>query len=326
MSDEAEKSPWAGTRVLVTGADGFMGSHLVETLLSRGARVAALVRPRSVTGTSETRLRNLPLVQSELDAVLAVDVAGPDATSAIVDVGPQVVFHLAADAYVQRSFEHPAEVVRTNVTGTLNVLEAARRSPDIQRTVVTSSSEVYGPAQTDAIAEDHPLEPTSPYAASKVAADRLAMSYHRTFGTPVAIIRPFNTFGPRHVYDVIPKFVDRALRGQPITIYGSGEQTRDFTYVDDMVEAFLLMGQHPDAVGQVVNFGRGEDTSIKELALQVRTLVDPDLEIVHAAPRAAEVNRLCCDPSRAQCLFGWSAEVSLAEGLRRHVDWARGVT
>jgi dTDP-glucose 4,6-dehydratase len=321
----AEAEPWKGRRVLVTGADGFMGSHLVEALLRRGARVGALVRPRSVTGTSETRLRNLSGLQPQLEAVLAVDVAGPDAAMSIVDFAPAVVFHLAADAYVQRSFDHPSEVVRTNVTGTLNVLEAARRGASIERTVITSSSEVYGPAQTDRIAETHPLEPTSPYAASKVAADRLAMSYHRTFGTKLAVIRPFNTFGPRHVYDVIPKFVARALRGEPLVVYGSGEQTRDFTYVDDMVEGFLLMGWHPAALGEVFNFGRGQDVSIAALAQLVRETMQADVAIEHAPPRAAEVRRLCCDPSRAQRELGWRARVDLEEGLRRHVAWAREV-
>ena len=300
-----------------------MGSHLVERLLGLGARVSVLVRPRSVTGTVGAAFRNLGPVAARLDRVIATDVAGPDAEAAIVGLAPHTLFHLAADAYVERSFEHPREVLRTNMDGTMTVLEAARRTPAIARVVVTSSSEVYGPAQTERMTEDHPLHPTSPYAASKVAADRMAMAYHRTYGTPVAVIRPFNTYGPRHVYDVIPRFIDRALRGDPLTVFGDGTQSRDFTYVDDMVEAFLRMGTHPDAVGQVVHFGSGRATTIAALATAVAEVAGGDDRIEHAPARAAEVARLCCDAGRAASLLGWRPQVSLAEGLARNVAWAR---
>lgn len=300
-----------------------MGSHLVERLLGLGARVSVLVRPRSVTGTVGAAFRNLGPVAGQLEHVFATDVAGPDAEAAIASLAPHTVFHLAADAYVERSFGHPREVLRTNMDGTMTVLEAARRTPTIARVVVTSSSEVYGPAQTDRMTEDHPLQPTSPYAASKVAADRMAMAYHRTYGTPVAVIRPFNTYGPRHVYDVIPKFIARALHGEPLTVFGDGTQSRDFTYVDDMVDAFLHMGAHPDAVGQVVHFGSGLATTIATLARAVADAVGGEVRIEHAPARAAEVSRLCCDASRAASLLDWRPRVSLAEGLARNVAWAR---
>jgi nucleoside-diphosphate-sugar epimerase len=310
-------------RVLVTGADGFIGSFLVQRLLAAGAIVSALVRPCSVNGTVGYRLRNLNRVAGEIHEILAVDVAGSEAVERIVEWSPQVVFHLAADAYVERSFRYPSEVMRTNLGGTQQVLTAATRCAAIERVVITSSSEIYGGTRYDRINEDHPLEPTSPYAASKVAADRLAYAYHRTYGTPVAIIRPFNTFGPRHVYDVIPKFIERALRGEPLVVYGDGSQKRDFTYVDDMVEAFLCMGSHPDGVGRAVNFGTGTATSIAELAPLVVAAANSNSEIVTGAARAAEVACLRCDPSLAERLFGWHARVSLAEGLQRHVRWAR---
>jgi nucleoside-diphosphate-sugar epimerase len=309
--------------VLVTGADGFMGSHLVERLVSVGARVTVLVRPRSVTGTTGFALRNLEGVEHELEAILATDVAGPDAERAIRDAAPSIVFHLAADAYVERSFDHPREVWRTNVDGTLAVLEAARHGRGIERVVVTSSSEVYGPAQTETIAEDHRLEPTSPYAASKVAADRVAIAYRRTYGTPVAVIRPFNTYGPRHVYDVIPKFIARALRGEPLVVYGTGAQSRDFTYVDDMIDAFMAMGSHPAAQGRVVHFGQGEAVSIARLAAMVVDAVGSSSSIETAPARAAEVERLCCDHALATSLLGWRPSVDLAEGIRRSLVWAR---
>lgn len=314
---------WAGRRVLVTGADGFLGSHLTERLLSLGATVAVLVRPSSVVGTVGHALRNLSGVKDHLDHIIASDVAGSDATAAVLDWQPERILHLAADAYVDRSFDHPGEVLRSNLDGTLRVLEAARRCSRLERVVVTSSSEIYGDAQTPAIDETHPLAPTSPYAASKLAADRLAYAYHRTYGLPVAIIRPFNTFGPRHPYDVIPKLVARALRGEPLVIHGSGEQSRDFSYVDDMVEAFLLMGDHPAALGRAVNFGTGIATPIRALVERIVALTGSRSPIEHGPARVAEVSRLCCDHGLATRLFGWRPRVGLDEGLVRSIAWAR---
>lgn len=319
---DAVADAYRGRRVLVTGADGFLGSHLCERLLTLRARVAAVVRPTSVSGTSQIALRNLGDVQAALDAVIPVDVASADAVEHLAAWEPQLVLHLAADAYVERSFSHPREVMRTNLGGTENVLTLLRRGR-VERAVVTSSSEIYGPAKSDAIDEDHPLMPTSPYAASKLAADRLAYAHHQTFGSPVAIIRPFNTFGPRHPYDVIPKFLERALAGAPLVIFGDGEQSRDFTYVDDMVDAFLLMGIHPEAIGRAVNFGTGVATSIAALARLVIEATGSDSSIEHAPARKAEVARLCCDHGLASRLLGWRAATTLAEGLARHAAWAR---
>jgi nucleoside-diphosphate-sugar epimerase len=308
---------------LITGADGFIGSHLAERLLGEGAVVSVWVRPRSVTGTVGFELRNLGPVQERFQEIVAADIAGADAVHRVCDIEPAVIFHLAADAYVERSFEQPQEVLRTNLGGTLTVLQAVRRRPSIERVVITSSSEVYGSAQTERIDETHPLEPTSPYASSKLAADRMAVAYHRTYGSAVAVIRPFNTYGPRHVYDVIPKFVNLALRGKPLEIYGAGTQSRDFTYVDDMVEAFMHMGRHPAAIGRVVNFGCGTATGIEELARMVLEITGSEVPILHRPARQAEVNRLCCDHRLATELFGWRPRVTLMDGLRRHVEWAR---
>lgn len=319
-----DDSTWSKRRVLVTGADGFLGSHLTERLVAAGAEVSVLVRPRSVTGTVGASFRNLGAVENALHHVYATDVAGPDAQAAIESLAPACVFHLAADAYVERSFTHPREVLRTNLDGTMSVLEAARRCAAIERVVVTSSSEVYGPAQTERMREDHALHPTSPYAASKVAADRMAMAYHTTYGTPVAVIRPFNTFGPRHVYDVIPKFIARALRGEPLVVYGDGTQSRDFTFVDDMVEAFMRMGADPKAVGRVVHFGTGVATSIAQLARAVVDATGGRATIERGPARAAEVSRLCCDASLARDLLGWRPAVSVEAGLAKNVAWLEG--
>ncbi|HET6585408.1 MAG TPA: NAD-dependent epimerase/dehydratase family protein [Nannocystaceae bacterium] len=310
------------TRVLVTGADGFLGSHLVERLLADGHRVTALVRPSSITGTSTCRLRNLAHLREALAGVVAVDVAGSDAVDRMAEIEPEVVFHLAADAFVERSFTQPNEVLRTNLGGTMNALALARRCASVRRLVVTSSSEVYGPAQRPAIAEDHPLEPTSPYAASKLAADRMALAWHHTWGTPVTVVRPFNTYGPRHVYDVIPKFIALALRGEPIVVHGDGTQSRDFTWVDDMIEGFLLAASHPELVGRAIHFGSGTAVEIRALARAILEITGSRSPIVHGPERAAQVARLCCDASFAHGL-GWRPSVELAEGLRRNVAWAR---
>lgn len=310
---------WKGKRVLVTGADGFMGSHLTENLLDRGANVSVLVR--AISGASGYRLKNISHLESRI-TIISVDISGTDSINLIKENDPDVVFHLAAVAYVNFSFDHPREVMGVNLGGTLNVLEAAR-DLDLECIVITSSSEVYGPAQTSSIDENHPLNPTSPYAASKAAADRLAYSYWKTYGLPIAIIRPFNTYGPRHTYDVIPKFIRLVLEGKPLTIYGTGEQSRDFTYVSDMVRAFLCMGSDKKAIGEVVNFGTGKDVKIKDLAYKIIRIAGKDLEPIFLKERKAEVNRLCCNSEKAQRLFGWEPEISLEEGLKRNIEWCK---
>lgn len=317
-------SSWRGKRVLLTGADGFMGSHLCEALVARGARVTAFTRGTSQHGTSQLGLRNIAHLTGELEGVIAGNLTQAETTRIIRDAGPQVIMHLAAEAYVPKSFDQPGEVFAVNGNGTLYVLEAARALPGLERCVVTSSSEVYGTAVDDRpIDEDHPLNPTSPYAASKVATDRLAYSYRVTFGLPIAIIRPFNTFGPRHVYDVIPKFIKLALAGEDLTVHGDGSQGRDFSYVDDTVRGFLLMGAHPAAVGAVVNFGNGRSHSIQHTAERIIALSGSKSRIVHTEHRLAEVKLLLCDNRRAAQLFGWRPEVSFDDGLRKNIDWER---
>jgi NDP-hexose 4,6-dehydratase len=318
-----KKSYWRNKKVLVTGADGFIGSHLTERLVEMEAQVSVLVRGNSISGTHQYSLKNIPHLKSKLKKILALNISSTDCVSLVAKLKPEVIFHLAADAYVPYSFERPLEVMATNLHGTLNMLAAALKIDRLERIVCTSSSEIYGTALKNSIDESHPLNPTSPYAASKVAADRFAYSYHLTYGLPVAIIRPFNTYGPRHTYDVIPKFIRMALNNEPITIYGKGEQSRDFTYVDDMVNAFLVMGGDKKAVGKVINFGTNVDLTVNYIASLIVKLSGSFSKIIHVKKRLAEVQKLRCNASRATRLFSWKPRVSIEEGLKRNIEWAR---
>lgn len=313
---------YKGKRVLVTGADGFIGSHLTERLVELGARVSIFVRGTSMADAGKRHLKNIHHLVPSLEQVIAGDIASDDVVKLIKKVKPEIILHLAAEAYVPKSFTQPLGVYEVNLNGTLNVLEAARALESIERVVVTSSSEIYGSYDTP-IDEGKVLNPTSPYGASKVAADRAGYAWWVTYQLPVAIIRPFNTYGPRHTYDVVPKFVSLAIDGKPLTIYGSGEQSRDFTYVSDTVNGFLLMGTDPKAVGECVNFGAGTAVSINELAQEIVRIAGSTSEIVHTEERAAEVKRLTCDYSKAKQLFGWEPTVSLADGLAKNIEWAR---
>jgi nucleoside-diphosphate-sugar epimerase len=317
------KSFYKGKKVLVTGADGFMGSHLVDRLIAEGAKVSAYVRGNSTIGTTQYALKNLKHHEKNLETILTGNIASPDSRELVIKNKPEIVFHLAADAYVPNSFTHPMEVMETNVIGTLNMLHALKESRTIKRIVCTSSSEIYGMTIGGSIDEEHPLYPSSPYAASKAAADRYCYSYWNTYHLPICVIRPFNTYGPRHTYDVIPKFIELALDGRPITVHGKGTQSRDFTYVDDMIDAFMIMGSHKNAVGRFVNFGTGEAITIKYIAKKIKEISNSDSRIVHTEDRQAQVPKLLCDYSLAKKLFGWKPKVFIDEGLRRNIEWAR---
>ncbi|MBI3252148.1 MAG: GDP-mannose 4,6-dehydratase [Candidatus Omnitrophica bacterium] len=314
---------WKGKRVLVTGADGFMGSHLTERLVAAGAKVSVYIRGNSISGTVLYTLKHLQPLQKKLKNIITGNIASLDSVSLIRKDAPAVIFHLAADAYVPNSFDHPREVMESNLIGTMNVLDATMGMKRIERVVCTSSSEIYGTARYAPIDEAHPLNPTSPYAASKVAADRIAYSYFTTYGLPVAIIRPFNTYGPRHTYDVIPKFIRLALENQPLTIYGNGRQSRDFTYVRDMIEAFLVMGADRHAIGRAVNFGTGHDVNMVDLARLIKKLTGSRSEIIFIPKRKAEVQRLICDARLAGRLFGWKPAYDIEQGLKENIQWAR---
>ena len=311
---------YKGVKVLVTGADGFMGSHLTEKLLKLGADVTVFVRGTSASGTRRG-LKNIAHLKSKV-RVIAGNIASQDSIDLIAKDKPEIIFHLAAEAYVPKSFTQPLDVFAVNLNGTLNVLEAGRKISGLKRIVVTSSSEIYG-SYNGSISEDNLLNPTSPYGSSKVSADRAAYSWFITYGLPVAIIRPFNTYGPRHTYDVIPKFIDMALNNKALTVHGTGKQSRDFTYVSDTINGFLLMGIHPKAVGEIVNFGAGTATTVDQIAKAVVKLTGSKAGIVYDKARLAEVARLTCNWNKAKKLFGWKPEVGLNEGLALNIKWAR---
>ncbi|MFA7330636.1 MAG: SDR family NAD(P)-dependent oxidoreductase [Candidatus Delongbacteria bacterium] len=312
---------WQDRTVLVTGAGGFIGRHLCRRLLAEGARLRILLR--YVSQPAAQRLPEDILRQAE---VHRGDVGDTALLRAALQ-NTEVVFHLAALVGIPYSYACPAEVFRVNAGGTLALLEAARQQRP-ERVVLTSTSEVYGSAQQVPMPEDHPLCAQSPYAASKIAADQLGLAYHRSFGLPVAVLRPFNTYGPgQSGRAVIPSILGQALAGGELQL-GATETTRDFNYVDDTVEAFLAAGHAPLALGRVTTYGSGRETSIDEVIRLAGGLLGRELGVVQdparRRPAESEVLRLCCDPEPARRVLGVSARVPLEEGLSRTLEWLRG--
>ena len=313
-------------KVLVTGAGGFVGSHLVQGLLARGATVRAFLRY-----TSEGNIGMLRYLSEDERAALELyygDLRDSDAVLAAAR-GMSAIIHLGALIGIPYSFRHMREVLDVNVLGTLNVLQAARLQGEI-RVIHASSSEVYGSAQYVPIDEGHPLNAQSPYAATKTAADQLVGSYRAAFDTPVVILRPFNTYGPRQsTRAVIPTIITQALAGGPVRL-GALHPTRDFTYVEDVVAAYCMALEGDAVLGQTLNIGTNQEISIGELARDILGLVGRADEVdtaIHAKdeerlrPGLSEVERLWAEHSAARSLLGWEAAVSLQEGLRRCIDW-----
>lgn len=312
-------SGWSGRRVLVTGAGGFIGSHLAERLVELGADVRALVEYNSLG--SWGWLDESPL-RGDLDVVLG-DVRDRDSTVAAA-VGRDVVFHLAALIAIPWSYEAPAAYVETNVVGTLNVLRAAQEG-GADLVVHTSTSEVYGTARYVPIDEEHPLQGQSPYAASKIGADKIAEAFHLSFGLPVATLRPFNTYGPRQsARAVIPTIVTQLLAGESVVL-GNVTPTRDFTFVADTVEAFVRVADASEAIGRVINVGSGREIAIGDLAERIEAVVERrapiDLDPARVRPTGSEVERLCADAGEARRLMEWEPRVTLDEGLAATAEW-----
>ena len=315
---------WTKRRVLVTGAGGFIGSHVCERLVHEGATVTALVHYNSAG--SWHNLDHLPAeVRAELN-VVAADIQDPFAVRQIVS-DHAVVLHLAALIAIPYSYVAPQSYLAVNASGTLNVLEACR-AVGVDRLVHTSTSEVYGTAQYVPMDEKHPLHPQSPYAATKVAADKLAESYHLSFGLPVSIIRPFNTFGPRQSgRAVVPTIVSQLLSGGQVKL-GALDPIRDLTFVKDTAEAFLRIAAAPDTVGVVTNVGTGRGISVGALArLAAEMAGRPDVEITadeqRLRPEASEVLRLECDATALESRCGWRPATALRDGLAATIDFIR---
>lgn len=311
---------WKGQNVLVTGAGGFIGSHLAERLVEEGASVRALVRYNGA-GTRGW-LDHSPLAD-HMDIALG-DLADSDFVRGLMQ-GVHTVFHLGALIAIPYSYHAPRSYVRVNIEGTLNVLQAAR-DLGTQRVLHTSTSEVYGTAITVPISESHPLQGQSPYSASKIGADKIAESYFLSFGTPVCIVRPFNTFGPRQsARAVIPTIMSQLLAGRTQVKLGSLTPTRDLNFVSNTVEGFLAAGSHPEAIGQTFNFGSNREISIGDLAQLIAQICNRPIEIIteeqRLRPENSEVERLLADSSKAMRTLNWSPRVSLEEGLAQTRDW-----
>jgi NAD dependent epimerase/dehydratase len=314
---------WRNRRVLVTGAGGFIGSHLAERLVELGARVRALVRYNSRNDWGLLELLPAP-IKHEMEVVLG-DLTDPHSTTRMVQ-GQEFVFHLAALIAIPYSYRAPANYVATNCGGTLNLLEAARQH-GVERFVHTSTSETYGTAQYTPIDEAHPLRGQSPYAASKIGADKLAESYHLSFGVPVVTIRPFNTYGPRQsARAIIPTIISQGLSGDVVRL-GRLTPIRDLTFVSDTVEGFIKVGEHPQAIGEVFNLGSGRSVTIGALAQAIISLLGGGKEIVaedeRVRPDASEVMELLCTADKAKKMLGWEPKVSLEAGLARTLAYIR---
>lgn len=318
-------SAWQGKRVLVTGAGGFIGSHLAEELVRRGAEVRAFVHYNSRADEGLLAFAP-PEIRAKLD-VRAGDITDPWSIEEAMS-GVEVVFHLAALIAIPYSYVAPASYVSVNVSGTLNVLQAARRQ-EVARIVHTSTSETYGTARTTPIDEEHPLQGQSPYSASKIAADKVAESFHRSFGTPVAIIRPFNTYGPRQsARAVIPTIVSQAVSGQKELVLGALTPIRDLSFVKDTVAGFLAVATADACLGVVTNVGFGKGITIGDLARRILELCGREEMPIRTderrvRPEKSEVFELVCDNAQAAARCGWSPTWTLTDGLRETIEFVR---
>jgi dTDP-glucose 4,6-dehydratase len=304
--------------VLVTGADGFIGSHLVEGLVDRGEEVRAFVRYNAFNSWGWLDAVDEEVVEAV--EIFSGDVRDPNGVrEAMREI--DVVYHLAALISIPYSYHSPDTYVDTNVTGTLNVLQAAR-DLGTEKIVHTSTSEVYGSAQFVPITEDHPLQGQSPYAASKIGADQMALSFYRSFDTPVAVIRPFNTYGPRQsTRAVIPTIITQIASGRRTLELGNLHPTRDFSFVKDTVGGFMAVADADASVGEVVNVGSGFEISIGDLVDLIAETMSVDVEVEtddeRTRPEKSEVDRLYADISKARELLEWEPEHRGRDGFKR---------
>jgi len=315
----------SGKKVLITGAGGFIGSHLVEETLNVGARVSALVKYNSRNEWGNLELLS-EQAKNSIEVILG-DIRDPYFVEKTVK-GCHVIFHLAALIGIPYSYRSPESYVDTNIKGTLNILEASLKA-GVEKVVQTSTSETYGTALYTPIDENHPLQGQSPYSATKIAADMLAESYGRSFGLPVTIIRPFNTYGPRQsARAVIPTVATQVLSGRKKIKLGSLAPVRDLTFVKDTVRGFVNIAKNERAVGETINVGYGKGINIRELAKLISKLAGISPEIVEDAsrtrPKDSEVMALICNNSKAKKLIDWEPLTSLTDGLLSTMEFIEG--
>ncbi len=312
-----------GRRVLVTGGTGFVGSHLAERLVREDCRVRVLGNYKSQPSVGNLAFVD-PGLRDEMEIVWG-DVCDRDSVVQVMD-GCSVVFHLAALIGIPYSYVAPQSYVQTNVLGTLNILQAARAC-GVQRLIQTSTSEVYGSAQYTPIDEKHPLVGQSPYAATKIGADKLTESFGCSFDLPVVTVRPFNVFGPRQSERaVIPTVIAQCVAGFEKVRIGDPAPKRDFTFITDTVDGFVRAAACDEAVGRTINIGAGKSVAIGELAARICELtgggqIVSDVERVR--PNRSEVRELLCDNTLALQVLGWSPQINLQDGLRRTIDFVR---
>ncbi len=311
-------------KIMVTGADGFIGSHLTELLIEKGYDVRAFVLYNSfnswgwLDSIDKNKLKEIEVVSG--------DIRDPNGVrTAMKDV--DWVFHLAALIAIPFSYHSPDSYVDTNIKGTLNVLQAAREL-STKRVFVTSTSEVYGTAQYVPIDEKHPFQGQSPYSATKIGADRLAESFYRSFGLPVTIVRPFNTFGPRQsARAVIPTIITQLLSGKKEIKLGSLTPTRDFNYVKDTVNGFHEIALSDRTIGEEINIATQKEISIEQLAREIINQIDPEAVIItdndRIRPKKSEVERLLGSNEKLKALTSWEQRYTFAEGITETIDWIR---
>lgn len=309
-------------KILVTGAGGFIGSHLIEELLKEGGKIRAFIHYNSFN--SYGWIDSLEKKARKSIDIFSGDISDPHGVKKAMR-GYEIVFHLAALVGIPYSYHSPDTYVDTNITGTLNVLQAARELK-VKKIIHTSTSEVYGTAQFVPITEEHPVNPQSPYSATKAGADFMALSFYRSFDSPVAIARPFNVYGPRQsARAVIPTIISQIASGKREIKLGSVNPTRDFTYVKDTVRGFMATAKSDQSTGEVVNIGSHLEISIGDLAKLIAKLMGVKIKIRTEAkrqrPKKSEVERLCAENKKAKKILGWQPKYSLEKGLKETIEW-----
>ena len=307
-------------KVLVTGADGFIGSHLTEMLVAKGYKVKALSQYNSFNNWGWLESVNC---QKEIE-ILNGDVRDPHYCDKI-SKGVDVIFHLAALISIPFSYISPDSYIETNIKGTLNISQAAIKNK-VSRLIHTSTSEVYGTAKYVPINENHPLQPQSPYSATKIAADAMVMSFFNSFDLPATIARPFNTYGPRQsARAVIPTIITQIASGKKEIKLGDTRPSRDFNYVEDCCRALIMLGENEKTIGETINIGSNSEISIGNIFMLIKNLMSSDVNLIYdeqrQRPNKSEVLRLLCDNKKIKKLVGFESQVNIEDGLKKTIDW-----